>query len=134
LTVSEDPRFVETVRELTAKTAETVGIPAVAASRLAVGVERIVRALAERQALTAARGPRLLDVRFLVGPDALRVEIECEAPSPGEASARSEWSIAQRLEEHGDLDALRALALDMELAIAGSPCLCRFTCAYASRS
>jgi hypothetical protein len=126
LTVSEDPRLLRTVRELTAKTAETVGVSAGAASRLGAAVERVVTALAARRP-AGPRPPKLLDVRFDVGPDALRVDVECAAAGAG-------WTLERWLAERGDLDELRALAPDVEVAVAGAPCLCQFTCAYASRA
>lgn len=126
LTVSEDPRLLRTVHELTAKTAETVGVSAGAASRLGAAVERVITALAARRPV-GARPPKVLDVRFDVGPDALRVEIECVAGGAG-------WTLERWLAERGDLDELRALAPDVKVDVAGAPCLCQFTCAYASRA
>lgn len=172
LTVSEDPRLVGTVRDLTAKTAEVVGIPGPAASRLTDAVEHVVTALSQRPAPDGV--PRLLEIRFHVGPDALQVELVCEsgapastpagAPTPGSApgglaatgatrpgstrsgaprggsssgggtneARTSEWTLERWLREHDVLDAVRALAPDAELAVAGSPCACRFTCPYSS--
>jgi hypothetical protein len=122
LTVSEDPRLTRTVRELTAKTAETVGVAAGPASRLGAGVERVVMALAARPGV--AHGLQQLDVRFEVGPDALRVEIECGATTAG-------WTLERWLAERGDLDELRALAPDVDVIVPGGRCVCHFTCAYA---
>jgi hypothetical protein len=135
LTVSEDPRLVRTVRELTAKTAETVGVSAGAAARLGAAVERVILALADARRPAGSRAPQPLpeqlpeqiDVRFDVGPDALRVDIAC-------ASAGAGWTLERWLAGRGDLDELRALAPDVEVAVAGTPCLCQFTCAYASRA
>lgn len=170
LTVSEDPRLVGTVRDLTAKTAEVVGIPGPAASRLTDAVEHVVTALSQRPAPDGV--PRLLEIRFHVGPDALQVELVCDsgapastpagAPTPGSSpggpaaatrsgatrpgapegrsssgggrdeARTSEWTLEQWLREQDVLDAVRALAPDAELVVAGSPCTCRFTCPYSS--
>lgn len=131
LTVSEDPRLVGTVRDVTAKTAEVVGLPVAAASRLAAAVEQVATALAHRPA--AGAGLRLFEIRFNVDPDALRVHLICEGAADGAGPDRpAAWTLERWLRQHGVLEAVRELAPDAELVVAGSPCACRFTCPYSS--
>ncbi len=130
LTVSEDPRLVGTVRDLTAKTAEVVGIPAPAAARLTAAVEHVVTALAHRP--SPAGVPRLMEIQFNVGPHALQVELVCDGGSPAGTARTPEWTLEHWLRQRGVLDEVRSLAPEAELAVAGSPCVCRFTCPYSS--
>jgi hypothetical protein len=126
--VSGDPRFLDTVRALAAKTAETVGVAPAEAAPLAQAIGALMATIVEAVANPAA--PDIMHVRFAVGPKALGVEVSCEAP----AGAPAGWTLERALTSQGRLDAFRALAPDAVFSVSGTHHLCRFTCAHTGRA
>lgn len=128
LTVSGDPRFLDTVRALAAKTAETHGVAAADAARLAEAVGVLMTTIAEAVASPAA--PDIMHVRFAPDPAALGVEVACEAP----AGAAAGWTLERALAARGRLEAFRALAPGAAFSVSGTHHLCRFACAHHGRA
>jgi hypothetical protein len=127
LTVSKDARFLPTVYDLTAKTAETLHCAPDATTRLADAVQLLAEVIF---GLTDARpGTDLVDVRFETDPVTLHVAITTETPA-----ARRGWSLERALAESGQLEAVRALMPDAEFVAIGSQHVCRMTCALSPRS
>jgi len=87
LTVSKDARFLPTVYDLTAKTAETLHCAPDATTRLADAVQLLAEVIF---GLTDARpGTDLVDVRFETDPVTLHVAITPRPRRPGAAGASS---------------------------------------------
>jgi hypothetical protein len=128
LTVSGDPRFLDTVRALAAKTAETVGVAPAETAPLVEAIGVLMATIVEAVANPAA--PDIMHVRFAVEPKALGVEVACEAP----AGAPAGWTLERALASQGRLDAFRALAPDAVFSVSGTHHLCRFTCAHTGRA
>ena len=128
LHVSGDPRFAATVHALAAKTAETAGVAPTDAARLADAVGVIMDTVIEAAASPAA--PDIMQVRFNVHADALRVVIAIEPPS----GARAGWTLERELEARGHDGELRALAPEVEFDVSGTHHICRLTCPHSRRS
>ena len=122
LTLSKDTRFLPTVTDLTAKTAELLGCHARTMAPLTDAVGLIMEALVGPTVQPAGAG--LIDLRFEADPVALRVEITTEPP-PG----RSAWTVEVALVERRQLDALRGLIPDVEFVTRGHRHVCRLVCA-----
>lgn len=127
LTVSKDPRFLQTVYDLTAKTAELLGCHARAAVALTDAVQLIVEAIVGPRVQPSGAG--LIDVRFEADPETLRVEIAVEPP----AGHRPGWTVETALVERRQLDALRRLMPDAEFVTRGQWHICRLLCTLAPR-
>ena len=127
LTVSRDPRFLQTVYDLTAKTAELLGCHARAGAAMTDAVQLIVEAIVGPRVEPSAAG--LIDVRFEVDPETLRVEIATGPP----AGHRTGWTVETALVERRQLDALRRLMPDAEFVTRGHRHICRLVCPLAPR-
>lgn len=127
LTVSGDPRFIETVRTLTHKAAEADGCSDADAARLAEAVGRVLTALFGGVAATAV--DRVSDVRFEPTGQAFSVEIRV----PAGAVAPSGNALERSLAASGGLDAVRTLAPNAEFGAVGAQQFCRIACPRASR-
>jgi len=127
LTVSRDPRFLQTVYDLTAKTAEMLGCPARAAVPITNAVQLIVEAVVGPHVEPSGAG--LIDVRFEADPETLRVEIAAEPPR----GHRAGWTVETALVERRQLEALRALIPDAEFVTRGHQHICRLICALSPR-
>jgi hypothetical protein len=127
LTVSRDPRFLETVYDLTAKTAEMLGCHARAAVGITNAVQLIVEAIVGPRVEPAGAG--LIDVRFEADPDTLRIEIATEPPK----GHRAGWTVETALVETRQLDALRGLCPEAEFVTRGHQHICRLICTLAPR-
>jgi hypothetical protein len=128
LTVSRDPRFLPTVSDLTAKTAEALNCDPADATRLTGAVQLIVEAIF---ALDGTRPERdLVDVRFDADPDTLHVEVATEPPP----ARRAAWTLERALADSGQLEAVRALMPDAEFLAIGGQHVCRLICALSPRS
>lgn len=95
LTVSEDPRLLEAVLDMTVHAAEASGCPSVEASRLRDGVRRVLELLLS--AAHPARPQEAYEVRFDVEPQGLLVQIACETPSLQDQVGRLEGVEARRI-------------------------------------
>jgi hypothetical protein len=122
LTVSKDPRFVPTVSDLTAKTAEMFAGGGQAVSGLSKAVGLILEAIVGPAVQPASAG--LVDLRFEAAPSALRLEIATEPP----AGYRDGWTVEVALVERRQLEALRALVPDVEFVTRGPWHICRLVC------
>jgi hypothetical protein len=120
VTVAGEPRFVETIRLLTHKTAEADGCSTRDADRMAEAVQCVVGALLTP---SAANGGPALDVRF--EPSAGVLQVEIGVPGAGGSSSRS---VEQVLAQRGVLGSLRALVPDVQFIRRGAVELCRFRC------
>jgi hypothetical protein len=128
LTVSGDPRFRAIVHALAQKTAETAGCTPDEATRLADAVRALMDTVVRAVASPAA--PDIMQVRFNVDTEAVRVELTCDTP----AGMRAGWSLERGLAEEGRLDAFRALVPDAEFVVTGHHHRCRFSCFPTRRS
>jgi hypothetical protein len=128
LTVSRDPRFLQTVYDLTAKTAEMLGCPARAAVAMTNAVQLIVEAIVGPRVEPSDAG--LIDLHFEADPETLRVEIATEPPR----GHRTDWTVETALVERRQLEALRALIPDAEFITRGRRHSCRLICNLAPRS
>jgi anti-sigma regulatory factor (Ser/Thr protein kinase) len=124
LTVSEDPRFVATVRALTLKAAETAGCENDEATRLAEAVEQLLTALVEHR---DGGQPNALDVRYDAVDEAFSVEILFSSHAQAHGT-----TLERRLADRGELDAFRSLAPAAQFGSAGSQQFCRLTCPHPS--
>jgi hypothetical protein len=123
LTVSKDPRFLPTVSDLTAKTAELLGCPGRQMAALTDAVGLVFEAIVGQTVQPSGAG--LIDLRFEADPVLLRIEIVSDPP-PGH---RSGWTVEVALVEHRQLEALRALIPDVEFVTRGHRHICRLECA-----
>jgi hypothetical protein len=128
LTMSKDPRFLPTVYDLTAKTAELVGCHTRPATAITNAVVMIIEAVVGSSVQPSDAG--LIDVRFEANLEMLRVEVATEPP----AGRRAGWSVEAALIERRQLDPLRELIPDIEFVMRDHRHLCRLTCALAPRS
>jgi hypothetical protein len=128
LHVSGDPRFAAVVRALAAKTAETAGLAPTDAARLADALGVIMDTVIKAVASPAA--PDIMQVRFNVHADALRVVIAMEPP----AGARAGWTLERELKARGHYGELRSLAPEVEFDVSGTHHICRLTCPHPQRS
>jgi hypothetical protein len=128
VTVSGDPRFVDTIGTLTRKAAETDGCAGADAARLAEAVERVLATLFATFHPPLAEG--LTELRFESTGEAFSVEIRV----PARAMASSGGTLERSLAEHGGLDAVRSLAPGAEFGEAGAHQFCRLACQHASGS
>jgi hypothetical protein len=123
LTVSKDPRFLPTVSDLTAKTAELLGCPTRAMAALTDAVGLILDAVVGPAVQPSDAG--LIDVRFEADPALLRIEIATGPPS----GRRTGWTVEVALVERRQLEALRALIPDVEFVTRDHRHICRLECA-----
>jgi hypothetical protein len=124
VTVSGDPRFVEPIRSLTHRAAETDGCSHDDAMRLADAVERVLATLLGPGHALLAGGA--MDVTFEPLDGAFSVEIRVPAPAMAEGGGTLERSLAAR----GNLDAVRSLVPATEFGSAGSHQFCRMACLH----
>jgi hypothetical protein len=127
VTVSGDPRFIETIRSLTHRAAESDGCSHADAVRLADAVERVLATLLGHGRALAAGA---MDLRFEPSPHAFKVEIRVPARAVPEAGDTLERSLAAR----GDLDAVRRLVPATEFGSTGAHQFCRMACLHAGSS
>jgi hypothetical protein len=127
LTVSQDPRLLPTVYDLTAKTAELLGCHGRASVGITEAVQLIVEAIVGPDVHPSSAG--LIDLQFDADPETLRIEVATEPPS----KRRAGWSVEAVLVERQQLDALRALMPDVEFVTRGHRHICRLTCALSPR-
>jgi hypothetical protein len=128
VTVSGDPRFVDTVRTLTRKAAEADGCAGGDAARLAEAVERVLATLFASFRAPLVEG--VMDVRFEPTRHAFSVEIRVPALAVASAGGTLERSLAAS----GGLDAVRTLAPGAEFGEAGTHLFCRIACLHAPGS
>jgi hypothetical protein len=122
LTVSKDPRFVPTVTDLTAKTAELLAADGQVMAAVTNAVCMILEAIVGPVVQPSDAG--LIDIRFEADPATLRVEVATEPP----ADRRAGWTVEVALVERRQLDALRALMPDVEFVTRGQWHICRLVC------
>src|SRR5689334_21572741 len=122
LTVSKDPRFLPTVSDLTAKTAELLGCQTRSMAALTDAVGLILESIVGPVVQPSDAG--LIDLRFEADPATLRLEIVTDPPS----SRRTGWTVEVALVERRQLDALRALIPDVEFVTRGHRHICRLVC------
>jgi hypothetical protein len=113
ITFRGDQRFVDTVRLLTARTAETAGCAPAEATGLAEAVARVLAALGGGTNEATRNG---LHVRFDDAGEALRVEIA----APLDIGATKSMI----------LEALGAIASDAQIDMSGNHQVCRFICRH----
>jgi hypothetical protein len=123
LTVSKDPRFLPTVSDLTARTAELLGCPARPMAAMTDAVGLILEAIVGSTVQPAGAG--LIDLRFEADPALLRIEIATDPP----VEHRGGWTVEVALVERRQLEALRALIPDVEFITRGHRHICRLECA-----
>jgi hypothetical protein len=122
LTVSKDPRFLPTVSDLTARTAELLGCQARRMAAVTDAVGLILDAIVGPTVQPSDAG--LIDLRFEADPAAMRIEIATEPP----AHRRSGWTVEVALIERRQLEALRVLMPDVEFVTRGHRHICRLVC------
>ena len=123
LTMSKDPRFVPTVTDLTAKTAELLAADGRVIAAMTNAVCMILESIVGPVVQPSDAG--LIDVRYQADPDTLRIEIATEPP----AHRRAGWTVEAALVERRQLEALRALIPDVEFVTRGQWHICRLVCA-----
>ncbi len=125
--MSKDPRFLPTVYDLTAKTAELLGCHVRPATAITNAVVMIIEAVVGPSVQPSNAG--LIDVRFEADVEMLHVEVATEPP----AGRRPGWSVEAALVERRQLDSLRALIPDIEFVTREHRHLCRLTCTLSPR-
>jgi hypothetical protein len=120
--VSKDPRFLPTVGDLTAKTAELLAADGQVTGALCDAVSLILEAIVGPVVQPSDAG--LIDIRFEADPSTLRVEVATEPP----AGQRPGWTVEVALVERRQLEALRALIPDVEFVTRGQWHICRLVC------
>lgn len=125
VTVSGDPRFIPTIRLLTAKAAEADGCSEANAERLGDAVARILTLGLSGEPFAGGA----MDLRFEPSAGAFVVEIGV-GTRPGGADA----ALDRTLDAQGELEAVRRLVASAEFGAAGERQYCRMACRHAGGS